>query len=341
MPRSAGRALPLILAGLLGVLVGGTTVALYQGARTEPGNSRDPVAQEDGQDGDGAPTDGTDDLVDGADDELDDGDVEGPEEIEEPPPEPVDISVWPDETTTGVPEGTELRSSESLRTERAGQIIEDVEVRGTLTIAHPGVVIRRVRVEATGTYGIAFSRADGVDRIEDVVIEDTEIVGVSGQRAAGIGPGARWTARRIEVTGFEDGVKVSSGQVLEDSWIHGLLTPDGAHADGIQSTGGRDVVIRGNRIEGPWQEATSAILLQTDDRKLEQYVIENNLLSGGTYTLYLRDKAHGRPNDIIVRGNVWIDDSWGFGPHSLDVGDGWAWEDNLHASGYPLLARGG
>ena len=32
-------------------------------------------------------------------------------------------------------------------------------------------------------------------------------------------------------------------------------------------------------------------------------MIEDNLLDGGNYTIYVRDGGHGPPMDVVIRGN--------------------------------------
>ena len=81
--------------------------------------------------------------------------------------------------------------------------------------------------------------------------------------------------------------------MLEYSYIEKLGAADGAHADAIQSEGGAtDVTIRYNNIFLPYpgtplyqgapfkSNATVLVALGTN------YVVENNWLMGGNYTVY-------------------------------------------------------
>ena len=242
---------------------------------------------------------------------------------------------FPGPSTTGVPDGTRLTATGSITTSHDGQVIEDVEVRGTITVEHDNVTIRRVRVLGTSYYGVWVPSNMSGD-VEGLRIEDSTIVGVAGERAAGIAQYGDWVARRVDVSGFQDGVKVGSDQQLLESWIHDLYRPDGAHNDGVQTMGGDNVVIRGNRVEAPWRSQTSALLLQSDKRPVERYTVERNLLSGGNYTLYLADKNHGVPIDCVVRDNVFVDGSWKYGATRLDRGPGLVWSGNRTDSGEPI-----
>ena len=70
------------------------------------------------------------------------------------------------------------------------------------------------------------------------LIEDVEIDGMgSASLDSGISGGG-WTARRVDIHGMSDGVKLDSNVKLEDSYIHDLWTTAPApHSDGAQSMG--------------------------------------------------------------------------------------------------------
>jgi hypothetical protein len=105
----------------------------------------------------------------------------------------------------------------------------------------------------------------------------------------------------------------------------------------MQSVGGRNVKILRNNIEGPWQQSTSALILAAHTTPfLENYVIEGNRLSGGTYTVYFgSDVENPCPSGIVVRNNVWVRSSWMYGP--LKPGRcemvGAVWSGNVYSDG--------
>lgn len=262
-----------------------------------------------------------------------------PEPTAEPAPQPTSDpqpppSGHPGPDNTGVRDGSKLAPSGSITTSRDGQVIENVEVTGSITVQHSNVTIRNVRVRGTGRYGIYVpSSLDG--SVRNLVIEDTQIVGVSGERSSGLVHYGQWTARRVDISGYADGVKMRSNQILESSWIHDLYKSNGSHNDAIQSIGGRNSVIRNNTIEGPWRSQTSAILLQSNSSSIENWVIEGNRLVGGNFTLYLTDKGngHGAPRNVTVRNNVWVRGSWQFGELKIDEGPGLVWSGNRYDDG--------
>lgn len=218
--------------------------------------------------------------------------------------------VWPDASTTGVPEGIELTPSGPLVVTTASAVVEGLEVEGGIIVEAPDVVIRNTLVRGEQRNLIDCDARKGCDRL---VIEDTTIVGTGPRCLNGIGF-SLYTARRVEISGCQDGAKANGSVTIEDSWIHGLRrveTDEGAsHNDGIQSTGGAGVVIRGNRIEGIPRMATSAIKVSSFRSQVIDVIVEDNLLSGGSITMYVNEQGEGNPTGI-VRDNVVLSGLYG------------------------------
>ncbi|KAA0233259.1 MAG: hypothetical protein JJLCMIEE_02323 [Acidimicrobiales bacterium] len=237
---------------------------------------------------------------------------------------------FPDADSTGVPAPIQLVNSGSITVTQDNAVIEGRRVRGTITVQADNVTIRNTRIEADDSYAII---ADS--DVTGLLVEDVEMIGVSGDRSSGIAPYGSWIVRRAEVTGFADGVKVKRDQTLEDSWIHDLYKFEGSHNDGIQSVGGENVIIRGNNIEGPWQQSTSALILTAGTvGYLDGYVIENNRISGGGYSLYITAKSgNPAPTDMVVRNNVFVLDSWQYGPLTVTPGSDITWTGNTYSDG--------
>ena len=122
--------------------------------------------------------------------------------------------------------------------------------------------------------------------------------------------------------------------LIQDSFVD-LCDMPGAHADGIQGYfGGDNVRIIHNTIDArvrPENE-NAAIFFANDSRSAE---VRNNLLMGGGYTLRLHDPSGGR-GDYAASGNRIVDDSWGYGPISVDECEGSSsaipWTDNRVAT---------
>ncbi|MDH4143783.1 MAG: right-handed parallel beta-helix repeat-containing protein [Acidimicrobiia bacterium] len=218
---------------------------------------------------------------------------------------------FPDASSTGPADESALVPAQSIKVTQDGAVIENVHITGMVTVDANDVVIRNVKITATGLYGIR-----SMPGRRGLVVEDTTIVGVTDNCSAAIAPN-RYTARRLDISACRDGLKVGTDTTVEASYIHDLRMVAGSHADAIQAVGGNNIRIAGNRIEGPWRAQTSALILQADIAPLSNLVIENNLLSGGTYTMYIKAKSsQPPPSNVTVSGNVWIKNSYKFGSHS-------------------------
>ena len=238
---------------------------------------------------------------------------------------------WPDASTTGVPAGTTLRPSGSLTVRRQAAVVSDLDVRGCLTIDADAVVVRRVRVRCGGE-GYA---VDVLPGHRGVLIEDVEIDGLGrpGMIAVGV---AGYTLRRADVHGVGDGPRMGDRSTVEDSYIHDLAIGSGAHNDGIQSTGGRPLMIRHNRIVHR-RAQTSCILLGADLGDIVDATVKDNLLDGGNYTVYA-----GSSGGHVARGVRIIGNRFGrgfvYGPASLGR-SGITWSGNRWADSGRRIPR--
>jgi hypothetical protein len=250
---------------------------------------------------------------------------------------PTTDSTLPDASTTGVRDASVLKRSGSVTVSTDGAVVENLDVTGTISIEADNVTVRNVRVTSGGgkyLISIALGRSG-------VVIEDVELNGLRISTHGVVHGG--YTARRVNMYGVGDGFRAGSDTVIEDSWVHDL-GHDGAfdsspHYDAVQSVGGNNIVIRNNRLEGPFRGQTSAIIMKADFAAITNVVIENNLLSGGTYSLYLvsEDGYPALGSDVQVRNNVWVRDSWKFGPLSrANGGQGTTFTGNRLDNGQAL-----
>jgi thrombospondin type 3 repeat protein/parallel beta helix pectate lyase-like protein len=213
-------------------------------------------------------------------------------------------SGFPDASNTGVPPGTPLTPSGRLVISTPGAVISGRDITATgeepaVSVNAPNVTIRNSRVRGN-TIALIQNNSTGL------VVEDSELINqpVSGQPNChnGIATG-RFVARRLEITGCENGAEMFRGDVVfEDNWIHDLDVVGPSyyfgnappHADGIQlNGGGANVQIRHNTIspqDSGTARSTSGIIANEASDNVR---IEDNRIDGSHagYAVYAPREA--------------------------------------------------
>jgi len=210
---------------------------------------------------------------------------------------------------TGVPAGTVLTPSGSMRIETPGALIENLDIDGEVTVLANDVTIRNVRIRSGGYYPIRYFDNDNTG----LLVEDSEIEGTSDDVTAALSF-ANYTARRLNIHGGADGFKADENVLIEDCWIHDLRNGPEQHNDGVQSTGGKAVTLRHDSISG-----ASNACVQTGDEgaATQDLTVECNYLSGGGYALNIRGSGVTRPINTKVINNVFSRNS-AYGPWTID-----------------------
>lgn len=187
---------------------------------------------------------------------------------------------YPDATTTGVPAGTTLTTSNGdLSINTANTVIDGMNILGCVNVSAPGVTIRRSRITCDSYTGILTSGAAAAAGAERLVVEDVEIV--CGGNTTAIAD-VNVTVRRAYIHGCENGLSLDNDATVEDSFISDIVEVNGGHGDGIQFAGAvSNLLVNHNTILVA--QVTSALNWTGETVSLR---IENNLLAGGGYTLY-------------------------------------------------------
>ncbi len=207
---------------------------------------------------------------------------------------PVTPTGWPSASTTGVPAGTSLVSSGGMTITTAGAVVEGKDFSGTVTIAANNVTLRRSRVRANTFALVRINSGITGARIEDVEVDGLGTSGTEG--SMGIYGSA--AVARANIHGVENGYQPDDiGGSIVDSYIHDLGSPGSPHYDGIQIDGGQsNVLISHNVISVPDQ--TSAVMIDNYFGSIDNITVDNNKLSGGTYTVY----SDGQFTGGLIRG---------------------------------------
>jgi hypothetical protein len=231
------------------------------------------------------------------------------------------VARFPNASTTGA--HGRLRVVYGDRTvTRDGTVLENVEIRGSLTINADHVVVRNVKVVSDGYWPV---RANG----RGVRLLRSTFVGTAAAQASLAG---HFVGRRLNLHGAGDGARMSGGRLV-NSYIHDLAQFDGAHNDGIDATG--PVKIIHNKILVKTGQ-TSAIMLSGYGSTTDSNVlVKNNLLGGGGFSFY-----GGAPD--TARGHEVVDNrfttrffprSGYYGPVAYWRSAGNTWKNNRWADG--------
>lgn len=222
---------------------------------------------------------------------------------------------FPSETTTGVPSGTSLTAYSGPTTISTNDTIVDSKtISSCLTVTGTNVTIRNSVITCSPSGGFnAVNHPDNGSAGDPLIIEDSEIT-CNGTNGNGVGEGD-FTLTRVDLHDCENGCDMNRDVLIEDTWIHDLSSVGGdPHEDGCQMGFGHfegatlvdsvvRITFRHNRIEGvnnTGGNATSAIISYS---KTEDILIEENLLTGGSYTLYCSQGPGATSTNFQVLNN--------------------------------------
>lgn len=208
---------------------------------------------------------------------------------------------YPDETTTGVPDGVKLRRSSSVKASRDGQVINGLDITGEINVTAKNVVIRNTRVTGGGDWVVIVR--PGADNL---TIEDSELMTPAGTPqdiACVLNVGdSKPKILRVNIHGCSAGVS-SGGGLVKDSYIHDMAQKPGlSHDVGVASNGGGGMSIIHNTIFNQLDQ-TAAIAFYQDFGTQKDNLVENNLLAGGGYCIYGGTGTKGGTSNIRFVNN--------------------------------------
>jgi hypothetical protein len=208
-----------------------------------------------------------------------------------------------------------LTASGSVTTSSDGQVIQGLDVSGTVRISNNNVTLRQCRISVSSYWAIS---VDG--GMSGVTIEDVEVDGQNGSTdgmtalyvgvTGSSGACPNLTIRRSNVHGACDGMSIGYGPVLfQDNWVHDLATSGAGHINGIQwngaSTGGL-IDVEHNHIENANNQTDALMFDDFYTGTFGNYTINDNLLrGGGDFTLYSTNSFnHTPPTNITITNNI-------------------------------------
>lgn len=202
--------------------------------------------------------------------------------------------------TAGVPAGTSLRvHNGDLRITQPGTVIDGWDIRGYVEIQADNVTIKRsmIRGGAAATSNRALVEAWW--QYKNFVIEDSTLKASSYSLHIDGISGSNFTARRLNISGVVDPVKVIGSNVtVTDSWLHDTIHSDNdpnqsdgrTHDDNVQIVGGSNIVLRGNVMT---DSHNAAIMISQGYAPTTSVRIENNWLGNGVCTINVSNSGAG------------------------------------------------
>jgi len=233
---------------------------------------------------------------------------------------------WPNASTTGYPHGlpndtrppiTLKKYTGSCNITGNNTIIDSEELDCTVLINAHNVVIKNSLITSGAAQAITVQNGS-------VIVYNTELAGKNSPESA-IGD-KNFTLLRVDIHGFGDGVSANGDVAMTDSYVHDFFKsetsppPDGTHNDGVQALAGSHMAFRHNNIDLAFNE-NSSFMFQTDDGDISDVKFENNLVSGGAYSMYMvPSNGHKMTNIIFINNHFsrkYFTTGGQFGPLSI------------------------
>ena len=187
-----------------------------------------------------------------------------------------------------------------------GMVVENLRVRGRITITANNVTVRNCLVLGDEYRGIYVA-----PNVKNALIEHNEVGVIGGSvNLAGISlaPRSTYTVRNNWIHHVRDGITFSGSGIIEKNIISDIYgtneVPGDYHPDAIQSAGGiSGVTIRKNKINIS-SYLTSAIIVSTrTDGPINNLSITENYLNGGGVTIYVRQNTTAPITNVFITNN--------------------------------------
>jgi Ca2+-binding RTX toxin-like protein len=208
------------------------------------------------------------------------------------------MAVWPDATTTGVPDGVTLLPSGDIVVTKAGTVISGLNITGSVYIDADNVTLQNCKISSSNFAVVQIqSGSDGV------TVKNCEI---NGLNSGGTGISGKGSFIGNDIYGVGDGINVIGDHVLiQDNYIHDLGGTADSHFDGIQVDGNvSDLRIEHNTIINDHGQ-TAAVMIDDYFGPTSNVVVNNNLLTGGGYTIYVTGlDGHGTTNVQVTNNHI-------------------------------------
>ena len=217
---------------------------------------------------------------------------------------------WPDTDTTGYG-NTKLAPASSNGITESG-IYTGLHFTGAVAIMASDVTLSNCLVtNVNADYWGIVTRG----RLSNIVIENCEIAGagLSGKLGAYgvyIYDDCEVTIRACNIHDCGSSVAITDGRItIKDCYFHDFNSGDGTHYNGIQFNGSGSpniaLNIQHNYIHNQ-RTWTDCIMIDNQFGPVSNVVINNNILIGGAYTLYVDGNFNTNPITNVVITNNYV-----------------------------------
>ena len=224
----------------------------------------------------------------------------------------VDPSLYPNASNTGVSAGVKLTPySGHLTITTAGAVVSGLIISNGVQIAASNVTLENCIIEVSPTAPWDVGVNDG---LTGVVIQNCEIIGAGtagpqGSMGIYVQGNSQVTINAINMHDVGQGVDVNDGQViLENSYIHNLNAGAGTHYEDVGYFGDAkstnfSFLIQHNTLINEHNQ-TASVFLQNYFGAVNNVTVNNNILVGGDYTVYMDASGDGGPGTGTPVTNV-------------------------------------
>ncbi len=277
---------------------------------------------------------------------------------------------WAGATNTGVPAGTILNPAAQIaeippvpannwnatkpvmgpdghyfyRINEPNMVIDGIDIDGCIYVGAHNVTIKNSRIRFSGTGPQTCNGVIDTGLIQlasgwtNLTLDHVTIESKSGKCVFQVG--TNLTIKHSNLSGCGDAIFVGNDFTITDNYIHDFDDGNtGYHVDGIQSEGSTKGLIRHNTIALQYNE-TGTISMWNQGADTTNIVVDNNLLAGGSYTIYAQDYSGYAVRNISYTNNFF---STRFFPLVGQFGlwyPGWTTVVGLTATGNTILETG-
>ena len=213
----------------------------------------------------------------------------------------VDPSLYPNGTNTGVSAGVKLTPyNGTLTLSTPGQVVSGLIISNGVQIDASNVTLENCIIDISNSGGWNIGVKGGLTGVN---IENCEIVGAGlagpvGTYGIYVQGNSQVTINADNIHDVGQGVVMNDGQItLENTYIHDLNAGSGTHYEDVgyfgAATSGNFSFLMQNNTFINQNNQTAAVFLQNYFGPLNNVTMNNNILVGGDYTIYVDGSAGG------------------------------------------------